>query len=364
RGRPRTRNRGLIHESCQPHPAGTSGGAAPRGLPLDLPRAAAAALDRPRRRCGGRRRARSTFRELDGRIQARRDHTARRAAREARLRAAADLGRRLGVAALGRHEPDAAARELGRVPRHALSRRPRERLAAQPVGAGADGGRGAHADHPGFDDGSHELGDLHRLHVLAAGRGADDAPPRPRAVAAGRDPRVEHEDGDQQPQGLPVHARRQLQPAAAGGDMKREITPRTIAFVLIGVAVVLGAAGWFMMVSPKRSEATKLAATIETKQSQVSTQMHQASSAAQPAATESIGTALPDVPLMPDVVDQLNTLASRSDVALDTITPQAAVPGTGYEAIPLTVVVDGRYFAVEKFLRLVREQVQLDKTQL
>jgi hypothetical protein len=147
--------------------------------------------------------------------------------------------------------------------------------------------------------------------------------------------------------------------------MKREITPRAIAFVLIGVAVVIGAAGWFMMVSPKRSEATKLAATIETKQSQVSSETHQASTAAQqPAAAESVGKALPDVPLMPDVVDQLNTLAGTSGVALDTITPQAPVAGTGYEAIPLTVVVDGRYFAVEKFLRLVRHQVQLDKTQL
>ena len=147
--------------------------------------------------------------------------------------------------------------------------------------------------------------------------------------------------------------------------MKREITPRAIAFVLIGVAVVLGAAGWFMMVSPKRTEATKLAAAIETKQSQVSTETHQASTAAQqPAATQSVGKALPDVPLMPDVVDQLNTLAGTSGVALDTITPQAPVAGAGYESIPLTVVVDGRYFAVEKFLRLVRQQVQLDKTQL
>jgi hypothetical protein len=145
--------------------------------------------------------------------------------------------------------------------------------------------------------------------------------------------------------------------------MKREVTPRAIAFALIGVAVVLAAAGWFMMVSPKRSEATKLAATIETKQSQVSTQTHQASTATQPA-TESVGKALPDVPLMPDVVDQLNALAGNAGVALDTITPQAPVPETGYEAIPLTVVVDGRYFAVEKFLRLVRQEVQLEKTQL
>ena len=146
--------------------------------------------------------------------------------------------------------------------------------------------------------------------------------------------------------------------------MKREVSPRAIAVVLLAVAVVLGAAGWFLLVSPKRSQASKLAATIATKQSQVSTEMRQASATAQPAQTESLGKALPDVPLMPDVVDQLNALANRSGVVLDTMTPQAPVPGTGFEAIPLSVVVDGRYFAVEKFLRLVREQVQLDNSNL
>jgi Tfp pilus assembly protein PilO len=92
--------------------------------------------------------------------------------------------------------------------------------------------------------------------------------------------------------------------------------------------------------------------------------MHQAAAVAQPAGTQSVGKALPDVPLIPDVVDQLNALATRSGVALDTITPQAPVPGIGFEAIPLTVVVDGHYFAVEKFVQLVRQQVQLDKSEL
>jgi Tfp pilus assembly protein PilO len=117
-------------------------------------------------------------------------------------------------------------------------------------------------------------------------------------------------------------------------------------------------------VSPKRSQASKLASTIQMKQSQVSTETHQSSTVAGSAPAATLGQALPDVPGMPDVVDQLNALATRSGVALDTITPQAAVPGTGFEAIPLTVVVDGRYFAIEKFLQLVRKQVQVDKSRL
>src|SRR5262249_34534227 len=151
-----------------------------------------------------------------------------------------------------------------------------------------------------------ELRDLHRLHVLAAVGRQDDAASRPRSVAAGRQPGLEHEDRDQRAQRLSVHARRDVQPPSAGGDMKREITPRAIALVLVGVAVVLGAAGWFLLVSPKRSQASKLAATIQAKQSQVSTETHQSSTVAGSAPAKALGEALPDAAGMPDVVDQLN----------------------------------------------------------
>jgi hypothetical protein len=40
-------------------------------------------------------------------------------------------------------------------------------------------------------------------------------------------------------------------------------------------------------------------------------------------------------------------------------TPGAAVDAVGYSSVPLTVVVDGRFFAVEQFLHLVRTRVQV-----
>jgi hypothetical protein len=48
-------------------------------------------------------------------------------------------------------------------------------------------------------------------------------------------------------------------------------------------------------------------------------------------------------------------------VTLDTVAPQPSVPGNGYVIVPLNIVVGGHYFGVEKFLRLVRAQVQLKK---
>src|SRR5262249_21403699 len=175
--------------------------------------------------------------------------------------------------------------------------RARGRLAAHADGTGAHGAHCCSRDR----DHDYELGDVHGVHLLAAVRRQDDAAPRPRSVAAGRQPRLEHEDCDQRAQRLSVHARRDPQSASAGGDMKREITPRAIALVLVGVAVVLGAAGWFLLVSPKRSQASKLAATIQTKQSQVSTGTHQSSTVAGTAPAKALGEALPDAAGMPDV---------------------------------------------------------------
>ena len=141
---------------------------------------------------------------------------------------------------------------------------------------------------------------------------------------------------------------------------KLDLTARTIAVALLGLTVLVLGAGWFVVVSPKRSEASKLGATVTSKQSELTAAQHveHASTSVHAASSRLAGEALPDKLLMPDIVDQLNSLAARSGVVLDTVT-LTATPGTGYEAVPLSVVVDGHYFAVERFLNLMRNQVRL-----
>ena len=141
-----------------------------------------------------------------------------------------------------------------------------------------------------------------------------------------------------------------------------KLTSRTIAFVLLGVVAVAAVAAWFMVISPKRSDASKLAATIQDKQSAIAVAQHQQSggSSTEPS-TQSADAALPDGLGMPEVVDQLNQLAKRAGVTLDGISPQPSVTGSGYMTTPLNVVVDGHYYGVEKFLHLVRTQVRFDK---
>ncbi|HZO96728.1 MAG TPA: type 4a pilus biogenesis protein PilO [Gaiellaceae bacterium] len=148
--------------------------------------------------------------------------------------------------------------------------------------------------------------------------------------------------------------------------LKLSLTARTLAAGLAALAVLVGIAGWLVLVGPKRSQASKLEETLQAKQTQVATAERARADAAGPkgAKPKTLAAALPDTLAMPEVVDQLNALARRSGVTLDTVTPAAAVAGAGYDAVPINVVVDGHYFAVEQFLHLVRTQVRLDKERL
>ncbi|HXH97825.1 MAG TPA: type 4a pilus biogenesis protein PilO, partial [Gaiellaceae bacterium] len=65
---------------------------------------------------------------------------------------------------------------------------------------------------------------------------------------------------------------------------------------------------------------------------------------------------------MPQLVDQLSGLATKAKVVLDSITPAAPVYGAGYVSVPLDIKVEGHFFAVNKFLQLVRSQVSLAPT--
>ena len=59
---------------------------------------------------------------------------------------------------------------------------------------------------------------------------------------------------------------------------------------------------------------------------------------------------------MPTVLRQLLHAARQADVRLDSLTPQAATAQSGYSTVPMDVVVTGRYFAVQRFLKHLRTQ--------
>jgi Tfp pilus assembly protein PilO len=129
----------------------------------------------------------------------------------------------------------------------------------------------------------------------------------------------------------------------------------------LGGLLVLTLAVWFLFISPKRSQAADLRAEVAVAQQQLDARSSQQLPLAGVSAAEvrALERAMPDSAQTSSLVRQLDRLARRAGVTLDTVTPQAETGGAGYKSIPLAVVVDGKFFGIRKFLRLLRKQVQL-----
>ena len=114
--------------------------------------------------------------------------------------------------------------------------------------------------------------------------------------------------------------------------------------------------GWFMLVSPQRSKA----ADLQTKVSAAELQLADAQRLlASPNRKQTEATlraarrAMPDTPQTSEILRQLSTLVAASQTELDSIAP-SAVPATGgAEPYALALSMKGRYFALQKFMRLL-----------
>lgn len=154
-----------------------------------------------------------------------------------------------------------------------------------------------------------------------------------------------------------------------------------VVFTVLGCVVVL-AAGWFLLVSPKRGEAADLRVQAESQVSanaQLANQLQVLKAQAknlprQQATLARVAAKIPDNPALPSMIRALTTAATSAGVELVTVTPgqptsvtvapaSAAAPAAGAASaaansssagtlaqIPLTLNVVGGYFQVEQFV--------------
>ena len=153
-----------------------------------------------------------------------------------------------------------------------------------------------------------------------------------------------------------------------------------VAFTVLGCLMVL-AAGWFLLVSPKRSQVAQLetqAAGQVSSNAILSTQLANLKAKAkdlpkQKARLAAVAAKIPDNPALPALIRALSTAADAAGVELVTVTPgpptavvatatgaagAPAAPGapgsaaaaSGLSQIPLTLNLAGGYFQVEQFV--------------
>jgi len=141
--------------------------------------------------------------------------------------------------------------------------------------------------------------------------------------------------------------------------MINRLNGRTALALSTLIVLALVSVGWFLLLSPQRSKAAELDDQITAAHTQLALARvisrgsgRQASSVPR----RRLETAMPDDVRMSEILRQLSWAAAAAHVRIEGITPQGVEPRTGYQAIPLSVTLQGRYFAIARFLQLLHTQ--------
>ena len=127
--------------------------------------------------------------------------------------------------------------------------------------------------------------------------------------------------------------------------------------VLVGALVLVLAAGWFAVISPKRSEAARLQRQIEDTQGEIvvaRTRSAQHAPQIRVADLFELSRAMPNRSDIPSVLLQLSGIAAETGVTFKSITPHEPVPAGGYERLAIDLVFEGHFYDLSDFLYRLR----------
>jgi hypothetical protein len=151
--------------------------------------------------------------------------------------------------------------------------------------------------------------------------------------------------------------------------MKRKLSPRTLGAIVGVVILVYAAAGYFMVVSPKKAESARLdeeiaATSLELRDALAATA---AQDDTQPIAVADIfrlSIAMPSTPDMPGILLELSRIADETGIRFKSITPLSALPIAAYQVVPIDVAFDGSFYALSDFLFRLRTLVTVRRGEL
>ncbi|MBE3087935.1 MAG: type 4a pilus biogenesis protein PilO, partial [Chloroflexi bacterium] len=125
--------------------------------------------------------------------------------------------------------------------------------------------------------------------------------------------------------------------------------------VVVGGLVVLAAAGYFLLVGPKKKEADKISTDITNYEQQIAAARSQATLAAGlskilVADFNKLQTAMPGTAKMDEIYMQLYALAKATGIRFDNLQPGKPIDTSAYQVLPLTLVFQGSFTDLSDFL--------------
>ena len=144
--------------------------------------------------------------------------------------------------------------------------------------------------------------------------------------------------------------------------MVDRLTPKK-AFAFGAAALILVTlVGWFLFLSPKLSEAADLEDRINVAEENLvvaRTLGRESTRREAEAELARLTKAVPENLGMSAILRELSATATAARVRVTAVTPAAPVPLAGYQAMPMAVALEGEYFAIVKFLQLLRKRAEL-----
>ena len=132
-------------------------------------------------------------------------------------------------------------------------------------------------------------------------------------------------------------------------------TPRKAAIAGTAALILVLLVGWFAFVSPQRSQAAQLDDDIgEARTKLALAEALLRGTDERTADLVRLTAAMPAEVRMSSILRQLSTTAAQANVRINSISPQAATPVGTYYTIPLAITLEGRYFNIARFLRLLQ----------
>lgn len=147
------------------------------------------------------------------------------------------------------------------------------------------------------------------------------------------------------------------------------LSPRALIALGIGAVLLYSLVVWFLVVAPKRSEATSLGADVAAAEVRLASAKVTANRPQGGGVTVAdvfrLVKAMPASADQPGLVLELDRLARTSGVTLGSITPQEPAVGEGGATmIPVAVVVSGTYREITRFLTNARRLVTVRRGKL
>jgi type IV pilus assembly protein PilO len=142
-----------------------------------------------------------------------------------------------------------------------------------------------------------------------------------------------------------------------------KLSPPVQLGIVLAVVLLIAAAGWFLVVSPKKATASDLEAQVADAQLRLTQARIDANRKPAPPVETSdlfrLAKAMPDQVDMSGILLELNRVASDTGIEFESISPGAPAPVGAFQVVPVTVLFEGNFYSLSDFLFRLRNLVSM-----